>query len=145
MKVLLVIDLQKQFETEASQKTIDYINANRNNYDLVIGTFFNRGNSNFQNMNYSLNATRDDMLVDCDYIIEKDTYSFNIPLFLTTDYEIDIVGCDLDACILATCFSLWDKGYKFNILTNYIYSTMKNCPKDAIISIMKRNFSNYVK
>lgn len=140
MKILLVVDLQKQFETKESTKVVEYINNNRDKYDIVMGTFFNGGNLNFKRNEFFIEAKKEDILVPCDVIIEKDTYAFNLPLFVTDTCEVDIVGCDLDACILATCYMLWDEGIRFRILKDYIYSNMNNCPKDAIYSIMERNF-----
>lgn len=145
MKALLVIDLQKQFQTADSQKVIDYVNAHRQDYDIVIGTLFAGGNANFAKLNYSCHSTKADLLVDCDYVIEKNTYTPQLPLFLTTDYIIDVVGCDTDACVLATCFTLWDKEYSFNILTKYVYSTATNLNEDEILKSMRRNFGDCMK
>ena len=41
--ILLVIDIQKEFKDKTEEKynkVIDYINNNKDKYDLVIGTFY---------------------------------------------------------------------------------------------------------
>ena len=59
--------------------------------------------------------------------------------------EIDIIGCDSDACVLATCFALFDGGYQFKILTPYIYSTGGDVMHNEAYDIMVRNFGKAVK
>ena len=60
------------------------------------------------------------------------------------DLRFDVIGCDADACILATAFSLWDRGDNFRILSNYIYTTATDFSKEDILKIMERNFGNCV-
>ena len=76
------------------------------------------------------------------YIIDtiKD-YSKNIE----EDIEIHIIGCDIDACVMAICFQLWDNNItNFKVLTKYCYTTAKDFSKEDIIKIMKRNFGKCI-
>ena len=84
-------------------------------------------------------------------IISKTGYSDNSkPPMLTTicfelDDEIHIIGCDLDACIMAICFQLWDAGFtNFKVLSEYCYTTAEDFTKDDVLKIMRRNFGNCI-
>lgn len=84
-------------------------------------------------------------------IIPKTGYSDNSePPMLTSvcfgfDDEIHIIGCDLDACVMAICFQLWDAGYtNFKVLSEYCYTTAEDFTKDDVLKIMRRNFGNCI-
>lgn len=76
------------------------------------------------------------------YVI-KQGYSLDISL-LSKEHSYYVVGCDADACIMATCFSLWDKGYDFHVLTDYIYTTAREYDLDVIKVQLKRNFGDCI-
>ena len=59
------------------------------------------------------------------------------------DDEIFLIGCDTDACIFVNAANLFDKGYNFKILTEYIYSTSDN-DEGTILNILKRNFGDCI-
>ena len=71
-------------------------------------------------------------------IIVKNGYGLQSGIFGKKD-KIDIIGCETDACVLATCFSLWDDGIDFNVLWNYVY-TNSDIKIKEIRKIYKRNF-----
>jgi len=78
-------------------------------------------------------------------IIFKNGYGIkNIDRFFKKDDEIDIIGCDVDACVMAVCFQLWDRDINFKILTDYIYTTASNFTKNDVLKILKRNFGTCV-
>ena len=84
-------------------------------------------------------------------IIPKTGYSDNSePPMLTSvcfgfNDEIHIIGCDLDACVMAICFQLWDAGYtNFKVLSEYCYTTAEDFTKDDVLKIMRRNFGNCI-
>jgi hypothetical protein len=56
-----------------------------------------------------------------------------------------LIGCDADACLLASGFYLWDKGVEFEILSDYIYSNAKDVDIEQTMKIMRRNFGDCVK
>lgn len=50
-----------------------------------------------------------------------------------------IAGWESDACVLGTCFDLFDKGVPFRIVTDCIASERQNAHEAALV-IMNRNF-----
>lgn len=162
-KHLLVIDLQKQFSDTNGQyeKCLQYIKQHHNDYDSVYATLFKQNIDKNPNYVKHLNwdgckqVCENDLeyidALDCKNIIYKYGYGDTSEhQFLTTALfsfhdEIHIIGCDLDACIMAICFQLWDAGFNnFKVLTEYCYTTAKDINKEDIIKIMKRNFGDCI-
>jgi nicotinamidase-related amidase len=153
-KHLLVIDIQKQFKGEKYEDCINFINNHLNSYDSIVATMFinkiNK-NSNYKtHLNYEGCKDYDfnniEFYNDSIKVIEKTGYGLNKDklnkLFKQND-QIDIIGCDGDACVLATCFQLWDSNYtNFRILSDYIYTTSDTITKDMYEAIMQRNFGD---
>lgn len=176
MKILLVIDLQKQFADNNGnyEKCIDYITGHRNEYDTVVGTYFqNTPDSMYAkhlNQYGCMVISGNDIEYPCDYLYGKTGYSANAagndnnviysairtimnkkgPHSIDQEYPGDedhpvyIMGCDSDACVLATLFDLWDKGVNFRVLSDYVYTTANGIDNDTVIKIMKRNFGDCV-
>lgn len=161
-KILLVIDLQKEFKDQNGmyEKIVDYCKKHRDDYDIILPTLFCNNydiNANFKDKlnwtgcenvtSYSL-AIYPKNNVNLDMICYEDKYGYaSKQIFKVADKNkdvIDIVGCDSDACVLATAFRLWDEGYNFRILTDYIYTTTKEYSNENIIKLMKRNFGECV-
>ena len=153
-RILLVIDLQRQFKDDNGQyeKCLKYISEYKDKYDRIVGTLFRNTNDSMYEKKLDYGDCKKTSILDLDYrcydeILIKNGYITNIDSLVSRmkDCVIDIIGCDADACVLATVFSLWDKGYNFNILTDYIYTTSKDIDKEDILRIMKRNFGKCVK
>lgn len=138
-KLLLIIDLQKEFENPIYHKCLDYIK--NSNYDLVIGTYFkNSKTSNFYKMLdwlECMGTSKDSVEYNYDILYAKNTYAFYLS-DTYKDWDIDIIGQDTDACILATCFDLFDRGFKFNVLSDYIYTPISLPIKE----LYKRQFGD---
>ncbi len=157
MKILLVIDLQRQFRDDSCDhydKCLKFIRKNRDNYYRVIGTIFSQYDTehiqseNFQRYLDWLGCIKCDIR-DIDYapddLYTKTTYTANInEMGITLDDEIDLIGCDSDACVMATAFALFDGGYKFSILSDYIYSSENEEYNKAALDIMRKNFGRAV-
>lgn len=145
MKILLVIDLQPSFKVEPYySKILGYISENKLKYDKIIGTrFINTKDSLYTDrLGYTDCMKREELDYKPDILIGKRGYALNVRnnLKLLQNNQVDIIGCDADACILATCFQLWDYNIDFRILKNYIYSSGgENMTTDAY-EIMLRNF-----
>ena len=171
-KILLIVDVQKEFadienHSQNYHKIIQYIkkHANIGFYDKIISTGFrNNINNNFRyNLNwYECENSNEESLEYLKYI-EKSLHTIifktgygdisnsvinairNYDDTITEDAEIHIIGCDLDACVMAICFQLWDAGItNFKVLTEYCYTTAKDFSKEDIIKIMKRNFGKCI-
>ena len=136
-KLLLVIDLQKEFENQIYDKCIEYINNSK--YDLVVGTYFkNMEDSNFCRVlgwKECLDSSKDSLEYAPDQAHCKSAYAFHLD-DRYKEYEVHVMGQDTDACVLATCFDLWDRGFTFKVLKEYTYS-----PLD-VEQIYERNFGD---
>ena len=45
---------------------------------------------------------------------------------------------------MAVCFQLWDLGFNFNVLTEYVYTTSSKYDNAAVLELMRRNFGKCV-
>jgi nicotinamidase-related amidase len=84
-------------------------------------------------------------LINPDHVFEKDTYSaFKAPGLIeflkTYDItDITVCGIDTDACILATLFDGFDKGYNIRALTELCGSNSGKSLHDAALAVINRN------
>lgn len=148
-KILLVVDLQPSFKKEPEyDSAIDFIRTHGSEYDTIIATrFINHVDSFFvSKLHYNECLTRDHLDFSPDKLIGKFGYGLDLGRHykLFNDAEVDIIGCDTDACVLSTCFQLWDHQIPFHILSPYVYSTGTKTVHNGAIAIMKRNFGKDV-
>lgn len=150
MNILLVVDLQEEFsDSENYLKVLQYVREERKDFDKIIGTVFvNSENSRFvKDLNFEKckDANEESLKYNADIIIKKDTYAIDIDKYVNKEKDtIYIVGCDSDACVMATAFLLFDKGYDFIIKSEYIYTTSKTFSNEQVVEILKRNFGKRV-
>lgn len=153
MRKLLVIDLQKQFKDKNGcyENCLSFIKES--NYVKKYATVFTQNlngkiNHNYKsklNWNDCLYCSKDDLEFIADEIILKNGYGIkNIGSIFNKNDKIDVIGCNIDACVMAICFQLWDMGIDFRILTDYVYTTSKDFSKNDIIEIMKPNFGKCI-
>lgn len=149
---LLIIDVQKEFMNDINGYSMvkhinDYIETER--YDKVIGTVFrNSIDSNFIRL-LNWNDCMDDTVsaVKCDEVWNKNgTYGLTYDILeRLKEYEhVDIIGMDIDACVMAAAFQLFDANIDFSILTDMCFSSGGEVIHKAAIEIMKRNFGKAV-
>ena len=150
--ILLIIDVQKEFKDTKGkyQKCIDYIEQYKDEYDKTYATLF-INNPKVNNQFIKQLKWKDCKKASIDDSIEFDTknidivykygYAFHKDFFSAKD-KITIIGCDIDACVLATCFSLWDENIEFRILKDYVYTTNKTYGWRDVENIFIRNFGN---
>lgn len=171
-KILLIVDLQKEFadinnNSHNYNKLIQFVkeNGNKGSYDKIISTVFNNNkNPNFRhNLNwYECDNTDINSLEYLNYIdksmhsvVFKSGYGDRNDCVLSAirsfnngipeNADIDIIGCDIDACVMAICFQLWDAGItNFKVLTEFCYTTAKNFAKEDVVKMMKRNFGKCI-
>lgn len=171
VKILLVVDLQKQFKDENGvyEKCLNYLYNNCQNYDCVLATYFSQTivNGKTDTNNLFIDKLHWDGCKQCNVLdlgldfskitssnmilVGKNTYAPHLrkyPFFkenAPNNIHFDIIGCDADACIMATCFKLWDLKIDFTVLTDYLYSNCKDVPYKYIIALLKRNFGDCIK
>lgn len=158
MKALLIIDMQAGFIT--SEKTMNCLhNINlyltkvqkRNVYDLVIATKFVNGKNGLykEMLNWELANKEEESLLlnnlENVHVFEKNSYGLSQEIihFLKTNNisEVHLCGLDLDACVLAAAFNLFDNHIKPTFLINLCESSCKDgSVKLSTIKIMKRQF-----
>ena len=140
MNALLVIDIQKEFVSEDIIKEVkDFMD--KSNYNLVLGTIFeNKMDSNFTKLLHYYDCMKVKPELNCE-IVKKSTYGLDsTTINRLKDYQVDVIGTDIDACVMAVCYQLFDAGINFKILTKYCYGSLKT----EALEIMKRNFGKAV-
>ena len=147
MEILLIVDCQKEFVKDRTglkiyNSILNYLRAHRVDYDEVWTTVYKNG----QNVNMARLLNWEQMLKveNLDYRADKYfLHSGYAPITMDTlsqNDRVTVVGFDTDACVLATCFDLWDKQVNLRILANGCYSSGGSKMHNAGLSIMKRQF-----
>lgn len=152
MNILLVVDLQKQFKDkneEKYNKVLQFINYNSHKFDRVVASVFQneRGSMYEKLLKYTdcLDANASDIEFNADEVIEKRGYALNVEEYIRKkDNVIYIVGCDIDACVMATCFKLWDNKYNFAVIEDEVYTTSDRLKDKDMIEVLKRNFGGCI-
>lgn len=146
MNILLVIDLQKEFYVKGEyERLIQYIKDHREKYDKVIATVFKNYPYKYNNFHRKLqyngcqDAGKTSIEFPADVVYVKDTYAAPVDLLCKHGDHITVIGCDTDACVLATLFRLFDAGYDFEVLEDYCYSSGGRAYSDAAREIIQRN------
>lgn len=123
---IICIDAQKEFlsEEELSGLTRKLTDLIKHERDLVSTVFLNESNSSwckFMDWKKCFASTLPDELKDIsDYVIEKTTYALDVSL-LPNYTSVYLCGAELDGCVLATAFKLWDAGVNFKIVEDLCY------------------------
>ena len=148
-KYLLVIDIQPSFNLEPYySKVINFIEANRHNYKGIVATrFLNTENSVYvKRLNFRKAMSKERIPFKYDLLVDKFTCGLdkNVCDIYFSGRTVDVVGCDTDACVLETCFNLFEMDIDFRVLTNYCYSTGGIDYHEAGLKVMERNFGKEV-
>lgn len=159
-KVLFVVDLQKQFKDSGGQyeKCLSYIKEHQNYYDYVIGTVFH----NLKDSLFVKNFGYTDCTVvgDSDIEYERDEIVIKLAEYGVTEMcvvlqgikitlrdnniEIHVIGCETEACVMATAFNLWDAAVDFKILSDLVYTNATEYDNETAIKILKHSFGKCV-
>ncbi len=132
MRAVIVVDLQKGLKNSFNEHIFneeinDYIKNEE--FDMVVYTrYFNHEDSaHYKFLNYKKMLEADDieiaveMLPDC-YVFPKDGYGLQTEQikFLKEKgvEEVVLCGTDVDACVLAIAFNLFDAGIKVKFKWN---------------------------
>lgn len=155
MKNLLVVDMQKGFINENNSFLIDKINnlLKTEKYDNVFYTkFYNHKNSfyfNYLNWNLMINKEERQMTVDVlpdSTIFVKNGYGLkNSQIKKLKDLKItsmDICGTDIDACVLAIMFQLFDNNILPVVLKDYVASSTSKILEHSALNIIANQFGS---
>lgn len=146
---LIVVDLQRAFNP--SPQLVSGIQDILSKYDIIVATqFLNKKWSLFETeLNYKecqFGSTESEIVVPLRPKNVFDRYSYGLqPAHIERlrEYPVqrwDICGCDTEACVLATCYNLWDNGIKFRVLKELCASSGGEQTHQAALTIMKRSF-----
>ena len=140
-KGLLIVDLQSGFNPPSG--LVEQVRVMADRFDVVAQTrFVHQPNSLYQR-HLGWYGQGGDLLVDrFDCVMEKTGYG----LTEAQVGEIKSLGCDrwwlvggeIDACLLACAFSLWDAGIAPQIMTHFCYGDREG-HREAV-KIIHKNF-----
>lgn len=130
MKILLAVDLQKEFADKDGkyEDILAFLKeaVSGGGYDKVVATKCqNSSDSNFDRYNnwHKLSKGASELEFEADEVIEKQSYGLLDYSMFPKDAIIDIIGYDTGACVLKIALDLFDRNYDFRVLTKYCYST----------------------
>lgn len=102
---------------------------------------------------FAEDENRNQLEFACDEAVMKHGYGLPVEnsrvlrTYSRTEVVIEVMGCDADACVMASCFRLWDADYRFMILSDYVFPTAEAAhgfSRENVIAMMKRNFGKCV-
>lgn len=146
---LIVVDLQRAFHPPA--ELVENIRQILPEYGIVIATqFLNRPKSSYETqLGYTrcqIGSPESEIVIPLKPAAVFDRFSYGLqPLHIERlkQYPVakwDIVGCDTEACVLATCYNLWDNHIPFRVLKDLCYSSGGEEQQAAAFKIMGRSF-----
>lgn len=150
VKVLLVVDLQPSFILEPYySRVLDFIKENRSSFDIIAATRFQNTEASpfVRYLGWDEAMEEETLEFKHDMLIVKNTCGIGVKwcnYFNRLMANVTVIGCDTDACVLMTCFELFDNNVPFRVLTKHCYSTGGLSYHEAGIAVMKRNFGKAV-
>lgn len=153
-KVLIIVDVQKGFVNKNTQKAVEAIQRHLagTRYDVVIQSRWENymGSLYERRLGYQQvgNTAETEMVIKdhTDHVITRTAYSCITEKCLNVLQKGDVVyvcGLETDACVMATCFSLWDLGFEFYVLKQCTATGAKDL-NDAAFRMMQRQFGKDV-
>lgn len=148
MKILLVVDLQIEFVKDSHgrmiyEKCISYIREHRESYDTVYAVFYrNQNNKNMQRYVHwdKMKDSVQPMDFQADKFFPHSGYAISeYPFQAETDF-VDVIGFDTDACVLNTCFDLFNRDIAFRIIADGCWSSGGEQYHRIGLEIMRRQF-----
>lgn len=148
MAYLLVVDVQKEFVKDdvgkiVYKRCIDYINACSVNYASVIAAVYK--NTSSRNMHSLVHWDEMQTIKKLDFRPNKmylhSGYSIGDRLKFDDHSKVDVIGFDTDACVLSTCFDLFNMDVNFRILASGCWSSGGEAMHQHGLAVMKRQFN----
>lgn len=151
MNYLLAVDVQKEFAKgmagrAAYAKMLNYIQGAHLTYDAIYAAVYqNKDNKNMIRLVHwdemhtveGLEFRPDEFWMHSGYSIMK------YPWFSSED-TVTVIGFDTDACVLSTCFDLFNNDINFRIIADGCYSSGGKAMHKHGLEIMYRQFRNAV-
>ena len=151
-KLLLVIDMQKDFINENTKFLIERIEKliEENKFDNIVFTRFinNEKSSFYKKLNYagciSEEGRKLAIPTNNKKIIDKQGYTALTEecikyINVNNIDEIYLCGIDTECCVLKTAFDMFEEGYNVYVLKDYSASTYGEGRHNNAIQILERN------
>lgn len=150
-RLLLVIDVQKDFINENTSKTLNKIKmlVDSKKYDIIAFTRFINDEDSvwYKELNYKGCMTKEQQEIAIDTkkyrIFDKRIYTAlndELKQFIDENNidEIFLCGFDTDACVQKTALDMFEQNYNVYILKDYCMSHIGEETHNAYINNMKR-------
>lgn len=150
-ELVCVIDVQQKFIKDSNSTEIDNIRRFISRYDKarrVSVTFSNKSKSNFvEQLDWKklINSKPNQpsfVTENVDKSYTRNTYDATNTLEMELTDSIQkfyILGCETDACILSTAFSVFDMGIRPIVLSDCIFTSAGESVRKGAMEILKRN------
>ena len=147
---MLIIDVQRGFIKKGMEKIVPNIlsHISREHYDLIIQSRW----ENYMGSKYESllgytdvgNTAQTEMLITdhSDHVISRCQYSCvteRLTRLIDSTDTIYVAGVDIDACVLATLYDLWDLGYTFHVYKDSVGTSAKGLTA-PVLQLISRNF-----
>lgn len=147
-RILLVVDLQEEFYEKSGnfERILNFVKTTKD-YDKIYAT--RCGNSydssfyKYHNWSACLHGVAP-LPFNPDKIIDKTSYGLPDYRVLSKENHYDIIGYNTDACVLKIALDLFDKGYDFNVLTKYCYSSTSREQHISGVKLLKHLMSDAI-
>ena len=150
MNILLAVDVQKEFQDQDGQydKIVSYIKNAVGKYDLIYATVCtNHPDSPFVQNNVWLDCLNglEPLAFSTDKVVVKCGYGFLDYHWLDIRDHYDIIGFNTDCCVMKVALDLFDRGYDFNVITDYCYCSGGNEEHQRGVGLMRDLLGQMVK
>lgn len=146
---LIVVDLQKAFRPP--EHLVEGIRSILGDYDIVVATqFLNKVWSLYETeLGYThcqVGSPEAEIVIPLrpKLVFDRFVYGLQAPhiekLKQLPVMRWDIVGCDTEACVLSTCYDLWNNNIKFRVLKDLCHSSGGTDFHEAALKVMQRSF-----
>lgn len=150
MEYLFCVDVQPEFAKDRKGKDtynrlLKFIQKVSPFYTVIAPVYLNKTNPNMHRL-VGWNEMKEisNLEFRYDYLYYHSGYSITeYPKFQPGD-KVVIVGFDTDACVLSTCFDLFNLGVNFKILVDGCWSSGGKYAHKAGLTVMQRQFKRAV-
>jgi hypothetical protein len=150
MEYLFAVDVQKEFVKDEEgiriyNKCISFIKREGFHYTIIAPVYQNKTNSNIERLLdwHEMKQIMPGEFVP-DFTIIHSGYSIDKYVPFTMNDKVHVFGFDTDACVLSTCFDLFNFGVDFDILSDLCWSSGGKKMHEAGLMIMERQFGSAV-
>ena len=146
MDYLFFVDVQPEFAKDSYgkkvyQRLLKFEQKMLPYFTVIAPVYKNKTNPNMHRLlQWSEMQDIANLQFKAHYVYEHSGYAIReYPKFRPND-KVVIVGFDTDACVLATCFDLFDLGVNFQILADGCWSSGGRSMHKYGLAVMRRQF-----